>query len=77
MENIDRVWRNMQYLAEQIELRPDGERYLPLLAKLKEEHDRLSRSESIRDFARQLAASRGSDKGAATQGKVVKLGRVA
>ncbi len=77
MEDIDRVWRNMQYLAEQIELRPDGERYLPLLAKLKDEHDRLSKSESIRDFARQLAASRRGGQGAAAQGRVVKLGRVA
>jgi hypothetical protein len=77
MEDIDRVWSSMQYLAEQIELRPDGDRYLPLLAKLKDEHDRLSKSESIRDFARQLAASHRCGQGTAARGRALKLGRAA
>ncbi|WP_216821500.1 hypothetical protein [Tabrizicola sp. TH137] len=67
----------MQYLAEQIVSRPDGEKFLPLLEKLKAEHDSLVSTENIRDFARKLAAGRQPRDGGASQGEAVKLGRVA
>jgi hypothetical protein len=77
MEYIDRVIISMEYLAEQIVSRPDGEKFLPLLEKLKAEHDSLAKSESILDFARQLAAARRSGQNVPTQGESVTLGRVA
>lgn len=77
MEYIDRVRSSMEYIAEQIVCRPDGEKFLPLLEKLKAEHDSLTKSESIRDFARQLAAVRRAGRSSAMQGNAVKLERVA
>ena len=77
MEYIDRVRRSMEYLAEQIVSRPDGEKFLPLLEKLKAEHDSLVSTENIRDFARKLAAAGRGGQNPSSLRKVVKLGRVA